>query len=501
MKHVIYRNYNYFLIVIIALLFRILGFYFPFWGLEYEDSYIYSAVSRQINLNYSFTEDSLFTKYIIFGDLKSGILTQTISGHFIFFPAILAVINLIFGYNTFNIIILNTLLSIINIIFASKLFNLLVKNRTSQLFFSLLYASTPFLCLYNTSGLSETISSVFVVITLYFYIRKNVEKNTSNYNIIYLLFIFLSIVIKRDNLVLIALPFIDLIKYLFSSRIDLKKKFISLVLVIITVIVVFFILKVDKTIIDEKADINNISPFSLSYFYTLFPVFIKSLFNMRFFGQFSIIMIGSVFFIKKVKPNTIILLFISFSYLLIYTFHYRSYYMVNGNFIPNIIDTFRYYTNFFSILMIAFSITFFNELDNILLKYKKLITTIIISCLILNFYYNYEIRDELSAIEYNERIKPVVESLKLITKDDIIVTDRSVLFQMFGKEDIFIVDITAIGMDEIKTLNVLKNSKRIYYMKDEELDKRYSIKNYFEQNNKFTFKKRLSTHYVLLETN
>ncbi len=175
--------------------------------------------------------------------------------------------------------------------------------------------------------------------------------------------------------------------------------------------------------------------------------------------------------------------------------------MVNGNFIPNIIDTFRYYTNFFSILMIAFSTTFFNELDNILLKYKKLITTIIISCLILNFYYNYEIRDELSAIEYNERIKPVVESLKLITKDDIIVTDRSVLFQMFGKEDIFIVDITAIGMDEIKTLNVLKNSKRIYYMKDEELDKRYSIKNYFEQNNKFTFKKRLSTHYVLLETN
>jgi hypothetical protein len=143
----------------------------------------------------------------------------------------------------------------------------------------------------------------------------------------------------------------------------------------------------------------------------------------------------------------------------------------------------------------------FNELDNILLKYKKLITTIIISCLFLNFYYNYEIRDELSAIEYNERIKPVVQSLKLITKDDIIVTDRSVLFQMFGKEDIFIVDITAIGMDEIKTLNVLKNSKRIYYMKDEELDKRYSIKNYFEQNNKFTFKKRLSTHYVLLETN
>ena len=108
MKQAIYRNYNYFLLIIIALFFRILGFYFPFWGLEYEDSYIYSAVSRQISLNYSFDEDPLFTKYIIFGDLKSGILTQTISGHFVFFPAILSVINLIFGYSTFNIIIINT---------------------------------------------------------------------------------------------------------------------------------------------------------------------------------------------------------------------------------------------------------------------------------------------------------------------------------------------------------------------------------------------------------
>lgn len=500
MKQFIYRNYNYFLLIIIALVFRILGFYFPFWGLEYEDSYIYSAVSRQISLNYSFDDDPLFTKYIIFGDLKSGILTQTISGHFIFFPAILSVINLIFGYSTFNIIILNTLLSIINIVYASRLFNLLVNNKTSQLFFSLLYASTPFLCLYNTSGLSETMSSVFVIMTLYFYIRKNVEKNISNYSKVYLLFILLSIIIKRDNLVLIALPFIDLVKYLFSDRINIKKKFVSVILVLITVIFIFFIFKVDKTLIDEKADINNINPFSFSYFFTLFPVFIKSLFNMRFFGQFSILMVASIFIIKKIKENTIILFCISLLYLLIYTFHYRSYYMVNGNFVPNIIDTFRYYTNFFSILMIAFSITLFNELNYVIEKNKKFITTIIVACLIINFYFNYEIRDELSAIEYNERIKPVAESLKLITNNDIIVTDRSVLFQMFGKEDIFIVDITAISMDEIKTLNLLNKSKKIYYMKDEELDNRYSIKNYFEQNNKFIFKKRLSTHYVLLET-
>jgi hypothetical protein len=72
---------------------------------------------------------------------------------------------------------------------------------------------------------------------------------------------------------------------------------------------------------------------------------------------------------------------------------------------------------------------------------------------------------------------------------------------MFGKEDIFIVDITAISNEEIKALNVLKNSRRIYYMKDEELDDRYSIKNHFEKNNKFNFVKRLSNHYVLLEIN
>ncbi len=494
-------NINMLIILLVAIFFRILGLYFPFWGLEYEDSYIYSAVSRQININYSFNEDSLFTKYIIFGDLKTGVLTQTISGHFIFFPVLLSLINQPFGYDPFNIIILNTILSLINIYYASKLFNLLVNNKISQLFFGLLYASTPFLCLYNTSGLSETISSVFVILSVYFYIKKNIENKIVKFSQIYLFFILLAIIIKRDNLVLLALPFIDLAKHLHSNKINFKKKLITGFILFFIALLIFYIFKIDKTILDEKADINNINPFSLQYFYILFPVFIKSLFNMRFFGQFFIIMICSIFTIKKVKPNTIILFFISFSYLLIYTFHYRSYYMVNGNFVPNIIDTFRYYTNFFSILMIAFSITFFNELDNILLKYKELFTTIIISCLILNFYFNYEIRDELSAIEYNERIKPVAESLKLITKNDIIVTDRSVLFQMFGKEDVFTVDITAISMEEIKILNDLKKSKRVFYMKDEEHDDRYSIKNYFEQNNKFIFIKRLSSHYILFQTN
>ncbi len=72
---------------------------------------------------------------------------------------------------------------------------------------------------------------------------------------------------------------------------------------------------------------------------------------------------------------------------------------------------------------------------------------------------------------------------------------------MFVNEDVFIVDITAINKEEIKALNVLKNSRRIYYMKDEELDDRYSIKNHFEKNIKFNFVKRLTIHYVLLVIN
>ena len=498
MKKKIDNNYNILLILFFGLLFRILGLYFPFWGLEYEDSYIYSAVSRQMNMNYSFNHDILFTKYIIFGDIKSGTLTQTISGHFAFFPAFLSLVNVLFGYNTFNVIVLNLVLSIINIFFTSKTFNLLVNNKTSQLFFGLLYSSIPFLSVYNTSGLSETASSVFVIIAIYYYIKNSIEDKNRIHILLYILFILLAFIIKRDNLVLFILPTIHLIKYFYLFESNLKKKAVFLGITVLSVFIVLFIFKVDKTLLDEKNDINY-SPFRFEYFYTLFPVFFGSLFNMKFFGQFVLFLIASIFVIKKIKFNTIVLITIALIYMLMYSFHYRSYYMVNGSYTPNIIDTFRYYTNFFSIFFIGFSVTIFTFLDLAINKNKKIITEAIVFCLIINFYSNYQIRDDFSSIEYNERIKPVIESLKKISKNDIIVTDRPVLFQMFGEEDLFVVDVTAISMTELKILNELKKNKNIYYMKDEEVDNRYSIKKYFEKNNKFSFIKRLSDHYLLLK--
>lgn len=500
MKKEFSNNYNTLLILFSALIFRVLGLYFPFWGLEYEDSYIYSAVSRQMNMNYSFNHDILFTKYIIFGDIKSGTLTQTISGHFAFFPALLSVVNIFFGYNTTNIIILNLVLSIINILFTCKTFNLLVKNKKSQLFFGLLYASIPFLSVYNTSGLSETASSVFVIIAIYYYIKNSIEDKNRIYTSLYILFILLAFIIKRDNLVLLILPIVHLLKYFYSFERNFKKKAVIFGIATLTVFFVLIIFKVDKTILDERNDINY-SPFRLEYFYTLFPVFFGSLFNMKFFGQFVLFIFASIFVIKKIKFNTIVLITIALIYMLMYSFHYRSYYMVNGTYTPNIIDTFRYYTNFFSIFFIGFSVTIFNVLHVVINKYKMIITVAIVTCLMINFYSNYQIRDEFSSIEYYERIKPVIESLKTISKNDIIVTDRPVLFQMFGEANIFVVDITSISIKELNMLDDLKKNKKIFYMKDEEVDNRYSIKKYFEEKNKFSYIKRLSNHYVLLQTN
>jgi hypothetical protein len=499
MKKVFYDYYNLLFILLVGIVFRIFGLYFPFWGLEYEDSYIYSAVSRQMNLNYSFNQDILFTKYIIFGDIKSGTLTQTISGHFAFFPAFLSLVNILFGYNTFNVIYLNLILSIINIYFTCKTLNLLVKNKTSQLFFGLLYASVPFLSIYNTSGLSETASSVFVIIAIYFYIKNSIEDKNRKHTLLYIVFVLLAFIIKRDNLVLLILPIIHLIKYIYSFENSLKKKVLIFGGATVSVFIILIIFKVDKTILDERNDINY-SPFRLEYFYTLFPVFFGSLFNMRFFGQFFLLLITSIFIIKKSKFYTIVLITIALMYMLIYSFHYRSYYMVNGNYTPNIIDTFRYYTNFFSICFIGFSVTIFNVFDIFINKNKKIITLAILIFVMINFYNNYQIRDDFSSIEYNERIKPIIESLKAISNNDIIVTDRPILFQMFGKEDLFVVDITSISIKELKILDDIKKNKNIYYMKDEEVDDRYIIKKYYEKNNNFIFIKRLSSHYLLLKS-
>ncbi|MEP7108676.1 MAG: hypothetical protein ABI760_11855 [Ferruginibacter sp.] len=94
---------------------------------------------------------------------------------------------------------------------------------------------------------------------------------------------------------------------------------------------------------------------------------------------------------------------------------------------------------------------------------------------------------------------PIKKTLQLIKNEDVIITDRPILFQLLGPEKLFVVDITMIGNQERMKIDSMLKFKNIYLMKDEEDDDRYENKNKFLNENKFEFIEKLSRHYNLLK--
>jgi len=473
----------------------------PFWGLEYEDSYIFSSVSRAININYDFGQDGLYTKYEIFGSFISGSATNTISGHFIFFPLLLSLFNRIFGFYSKNVLVVNSLLSLVNVYYSLKIFRLLNDSKSSQLIFGLLFSTVPFLCIYNSSGLSETFSSVFVIISVYYAFKTKHENYRNKASVIaYVFFICISIFIKRDNLVLIAIPVLEIIVAIFErkTREFITKLFYLLFLIIILISISNFFFDIKRTVDDEMADIGQ-APFALNFFKIIFPVFLKSLLKLNFFGISGIIFFISLIFFRHLDSYLTILIIICFGYFAVYSIHYRSYYMVHDNFTPSTIDTFRYFTNFFSILSIFSFHLISVGLKHLSLTRDKLYKWGLFIAVSLNIYWTTILREDLSNDEYEERLLPIKNTLQRIHKDDIIITDRPILFQLFGPKELFVIDITMI--DDTKKLKIgdLAKSKKVYVMKDEEKDTRYSNKNKFLNESNLVLIEKLSSHYNLME--
>ncbi|MEP7108672.1 MAG: hypothetical protein ABI760_11835 [Ferruginibacter sp.] len=381
----------------------------PFWGLEYEDSYIYSTVSRAININYNFGYDGLYTKYEVFGSLISGSETSTISGHFIFFSLLLSVVNRLVGFHAENVLIVNSLLSLITVYYSLKIFYLINISKYSLFGFGMVFSTTPFVCVYNTSGLSETFSSVFVVISIYYAFKSKKENYTKLSSIAaYGFFICLSVFIKRDNLVLISIPLLEILYAFYlkkGKQFKTKLLFIAL-FIFICIVVSNMVFNINRTVQDEMSDIGQ-NPFSFNFLKVIFPVFIKSLIKIQFFSLVGLLFLVSVVFIRKINSYLLLLLLICIGYLLVYSMHYRSYYMVHGNFIPNTIDTFRYFTNFFSVLSI-FSFGLISiGLRKLMRNQKMIFYFLLFAFITLNIYLTALLRQDLSTIEYEERFLPM----------------------------------------------------------------------------------------------
>lgn len=450
----------YFIVGILSLLLKLLIFIYPFFGLEYEDAFIFTDVGRALSIRNGLNSLSYQTETCAVGSLNECQFSMTYGGHFIPFPLLVSFVDRIFGYSPHNIFWINSILSLLALFVALKIVDLLsAGNKKAVLIGGAILISTPFYCIFNTSGLSETFSSVFVLLAVYFYLRTKNDNTWRNFNFLFsIIFLSCTFLIKRENLVLLSIPFVDLLLNLIKGKGGSIIK--PLIIALATSLIAFLLYKGLFNVFSiehVESDMIGQNTFSLNYAFKLFPVFIKSLISINYFSFFGIFILLTPLIIFVTKDlNIRLLIILAWIYLLVYSFHYRGYYFVKFNEISTF-DTLRFYTNFFPLFVIPI-ICFICALTKIRLRSNITIVGFAVIIVILNSCLYFRTRSHLSEIENYERIAPVKSVLAFMRPGDAILTDLPIVFHVYSPPDVFIVDYNS--MNEVVEREIVDLSKR-----------------------------------------
>ena len=470
-------------VVIITVLAKYPFFQNYFFGLEYEDSFVYDACARSYLYFQDFSVDPFLTKACTIGALNDCQIFSTYSGHLITFPSIVYFFFSIFGYSPISILFINFFFSIVSVILIFLLSKTLLNNKTFPFIVSLIYSLTPIMNLFHTSGLSETFSSTFVLLFLYLYLTKfsrDINYHGRIYNYIHWSAIILSfafaILIKRENLILIILPLLTIFSKMDKNSIQSQFKRITPLLITILACILFYHYYIDITG-SNRAELTDASgnPFSFDYIYVLLPLFLKSYLTFEWYFIFTyLFFIGIILILFKYRKhkNFILILFLFLIYVFIYSIHYRSYYFVKSN-NATTFETLRYISNFFPLYCIIAGLPMYYLFDFFRRKFIrnqplfKIITFFVITSLVILLIVQSQVlKSEFSKIEYDNRILPVTMTINTLNDNDVLVTDEPLLFQIFADPSFSIVDLYSLGKYfQESDLEELVKNENVYYLK------------------------------------
>ena len=459
------KTFNFIFFVGIALLSTInkIGvFTKPFFGLEYEDSYIYTDAGRSLNYQYDWSYQPLSVNSCVIGSISDCTSNSTYSGHLILFPLLISLGNHFLGYSPYNGLYCNFLLSFILILLVYKVVILVHPFEIMRTYIPLLLlVSTPFINLFNTSGLAETISSIFVLSFIYtFFISLGNQFKLKSHSFWLSLFLLLiAIIIKRENILLIGLaPLSAAVSWIKNKKSRVNGNFLIYIFTTVVILIsIHFIIDFTQIENQEGKDIGA-NTFSIANTLEILPLFLKSFFTIDYFGftgLFLLIAISALF-LGKYNEKLVIISILSLGYLLLYSSHYRSYYQVKYGHI-SIFETLRYSSNYFPLLCVLLSgITF--KIKGI---GRYLIVILMMFYLPFCVYLNYTLRGYYYKQEVRVRLEPVYQTLKVINKADLLITDIPILFHLFANDRQIILDAnfvtsSVIGSYSESNIYVLK---------------------------------------------
>ena len=461
-----------------------------FSGLEYEDAFIYNAAARfALNNGAATTVQPFLTASCSNGSLVTCNEYSTYSGHVIGYSAVIAGAARVFGYDPR---LANYVSFVASVIGAGVLFIIALLVSSSVAYSAIavfIFDLLPFHNLFATASVVEPFSSLFVTLSLLSYLvcvhfrsqHKPGWRSILSWAGLFLVW-WACILIKRENVIAIALlPGISVAFMLVEKR-SLRAIAWSLVPIfcIWVALASFYLAGIDvaATLRAEVPDVGGF-PFSLFFLPKLLPMFLATLFDWRqFFVLSGLLPLALVHAIHRPdKPHLIwypIALF--FTYLLVYSLHYRSYYFIKtGEAVE--FDTYRYLANLIPLysLIAAAGLqycwaAFKTHLWQVHARFGKPLAVCVAGmALVFSAVQTSNLRAYYSEIEDSNRfnaVKSVLRFLEPIDHPYAIVTDDVLLYQIFGTGTEFLIDLRVLSHGSgLPDFIELTRQRAVYYVK------------------------------------
>jgi hypothetical protein len=352
------------LIAAAALLLR-LPFKSPrFYGLEYEDSYVYVSAARLIALHGHVPPDPPLSAYLIttcaVGSLEVCQQRAAFSGHYLGYPALLAMIISLIGYAHdvgYYLALATNVLSIV------LLYLLVVRTNSCHLVGivgAAVLGLTPAFVVFGTSSLSEPFSAFLVMASLYLYCQtEGLDIRTEKMRSVIVLAaltgtLLYAVLVKRENLVLPAAFMLASMTLWFQSG---KEKMNSVLQSVgsalacaVVLILAIWKLGILQTVHSEATEFSSF-PFSLSHAVHLLPLLLAALGKWNWFlGIWIPLLLGITSVFRRSHRLFRTTLVTLVGYLALYMTHVRGFYFLQGQ--GSAFDWLRYLCNLSGLISI-----------------------------------------------------------------------------------------------------------------------------------------------------
>jgi hypothetical protein len=463
-----------------------------FYGLEYEDSYIYPVAARYLASNKPHAEPTsspYLTTVCAVGNWTSCRNPETSSGHFIGYPFIIVVVAKVFGYNPTTASAISVAASLIAVVSVFLVGKLLDPSGVSGLAGALIFSVTPIFAVQGGSTYAEPLSNMLVVTSLLlclYLFSPFIGSSRSPLIVTWLALTFtslLAIVVKRENFLIVPMVLLTGIVFgLDEESGDAPKARLPRVAALVTIFIctVFVLTQLRLLTVIRREQVEySMFPFSFEVWRTMMPAFLRAYLTLGWYMGSVVLVVLALFTSIRSRTRGLYVVGLFVSYLLLYTSHVRSYYQLHGGAVT-IFETIRYSMNLAGVWSIMAGL----GLSTVILGASRIeigegpklwvrrITWVCLACLVLcSWVVTDRLKEDMVAAEIASRLRPAEAALQTIERngnpDTFVITLEPLLVQMLAHDPTNVIDFKDLTTGLLGALRAENPNATFFYLEQD----------------------------------